>query len=83
LLPSASDHPEALIRVFAARTVRWRHLCGTHLDRLKECGASRYTRYDYTAWGNPIPADGLPRTPVGLALYLKPLSQSMVTKPAG
>jgi hypothetical protein len=24
LLPNASEHPDALIRVFAARTVRWR-----------------------------------------------------------
>src|SRR5579871_4268492 len=30
LLPPASAHPEAMVRVFAARTVRWRS--GSHLD---------------------------------------------------
>ena len=30
LLPKASDHPQALIRVFAARTVRWRGIFAVH-----------------------------------------------------
>jgi len=59
LLPKASEHPEALIRVFAARTVRWRGIFAVHtLIVVKERGAPRYSRYDYTAWGNPIRVDG-------------------------
>jgi hypothetical protein len=59
LLPPPADHPEALIRIYAARTVRWRGIFAVHSWIVfKQRGASRYTRYDYTAWGEPIRADG-------------------------
>jgi hypothetical protein len=59
LLPQPSAHPEALVRVFAARTVRWRGIFAVHSWVVfKEKGASRYTRYDYTAWGEPIRMNG-------------------------
>jgi hypothetical protein len=59
LLPEPADHPEALVRVFAARTVRWRGIFAVHSWIVtKEKNASRYTRYDYTAWGEPIRING-------------------------
>jgi hypothetical protein len=59
LLPTASDHPDALIRVYAARTVRWRGIFAVHTWIVfKEHGASHYVRYDYTAWGAPIRTNG-------------------------
>jgi Protein of unknown function (DUF3750) len=59
LLPDASEHPGALIRGYAARTVRWRGIFAVHSwIVVKERGASHYTRYDYTAWGEPIRMDG-------------------------
>jgi Protein of unknown function (DUF3750) len=59
LLPSASDHPEAIVRVYAARTVRWRGIFAVHTwIVVKERGAPRYSRYGYTAWGEPIRIDG-------------------------
>jgi hypothetical protein len=59
LLPKPSEHPEALIRVFAARTVRWRGIFAVHCwVVVKEPNAPNYTRYDYTAWGEPIRIDG-------------------------
>jgi hypothetical protein len=59
LLPNASEHPDALIREFAARTVRWRGIFAVHTwIVVKERGASRYSRYDCTAWGEPIRVDG-------------------------
>ncbi len=59
LLPQASEYPHALIRVYAARTVRWRGIFAVHSwIVVKERGARRYTRYDYTAWGEPIRVDG-------------------------
>jgi Protein of unknown function (DUF3750) len=59
LLPKPADHADALIRVFAARTVRWRGIFAVHSwIVVKERGASRYSRYDYTAWGEPIRLDG-------------------------
>jgi hypothetical protein len=59
LLPEPSQHPDAVIRVYAARTVRWRGIFAVHSwIVVKERGARRYTRYDYTAWGEPIRVDG-------------------------
>ena len=59
LLPQASAHPDALVRVFAARTVRWRGIFAVHSwIVVKEAGDSGYTRYDYTAWGEPIRVNG-------------------------
>jgi hypothetical protein len=59
LLPPASIHREALIRVFAARTVRWRGIFAVHTwIVLKDKDAGTYSRYDYTAWGDPIRSNG-------------------------
>lgn len=59
LLPKPADHPDAMIRVFAARTVRWRGIFAVHSwIVVKDRGAARYSRYDYTAWGEPIRIDG-------------------------
>jgi hypothetical protein len=59
ILPAPSNHPDAMVRVFAARTVRWRGIFAVHSwIVVKERNASRYTRYDYTAWGDPIRVNG-------------------------
>ena len=55
LLPQASADQPAMVRIFAARTVRWRGIFAVHSwIVVKEAGAKNYTRYDYTAWGEPI-----------------------------
>ena len=55
LLPSPAQHPEALVRIYAARTVRWRGIFAVHSwIVVKQANAPSYTRYDYTAWGEPI-----------------------------
>ncbi len=59
MLPNPTYHLDAVIRVYAARTVRWRGIFAVHTwIVVKERGAPRYTRYDYTAWGEPIRVDG-------------------------
>jgi hypothetical protein len=59
LLPPPAAHPDALVRVFAARTVRWRGIFAVHSWIVtKEPHAASYTRYDYTAWGEPIRING-------------------------
>jgi Protein of unknown function (DUF3750) len=59
LLPSPAEHPDALVRVYAARTVRWRGIFAVHTwIVVKERNGFRYTRYDYTAWGDPIRVNG-------------------------
>ncbi|HEY6456767.1 MAG TPA: DUF3750 domain-containing protein [Steroidobacteraceae bacterium] len=55
LLPPPERMPEALVRVFSARTVSWRGILASHSwIVIKDQGAPRYERFDYTAWGLPI-----------------------------
>ncbi len=59
LLPPAAATPGAVVRVFAAPTVRWRGVFAVHCWIVfKPQGAASYTRYDYTAWGDPIRLNG-------------------------
>jgi hypothetical protein len=59
LLRPAAEQREAVIRVFAARTVRWKGIFATHCwIVVKREGADAYTRYDYTAWGEPVRVNG-------------------------
>jgi hypothetical protein len=54
LLPPASD-PTTRVRILAARTVSWRGVVAHHCwIVIKPHNARTYTRYDYTAWGQPI-----------------------------
>jgi hypothetical protein len=48
-----------MVRIFAARTVRWRGIFAVHSwIVVKEANAASYSRYDYTAWGEPIRING-------------------------
>jgi Protein of unknown function (DUF3750) len=59
LLPTPAEHPGALVRIYAARTVRWRGIFAVHCwIVVKDANAPDYTRYDYTAWGEPIRING-------------------------
>jgi hypothetical protein len=59
LLPPASRHPQALVRIYAARTVSWRGIFAVHSwIVLKDANASAYQRWDLTAWGDPIRMNG-------------------------
>ena len=70
LLPAATTHPDAVVRVFVARTVRWRSIFAVHTwIVVKEKGGATYSRYDYTAWGERIRS--LP-TDDGSATCLRP-----------
>ena len=58
ILPPAGSKA-AVVRIFAAPTVRWRGIFATHSWIVfKPAGASGYTRYDYTAWGDPVRLNG-------------------------
>ncbi|HZF76900.1 MAG TPA: DUF3750 domain-containing protein [Acetobacteraceae bacterium] len=59
ILPSPGQHQPAVVRVLAAQTVRWRGIFAVHCWIVfKPEGARAYTRYDYTAWGEPIRMNG-------------------------
>ena len=58
LLPAPLPQTGAVVRIFSARTVRWRGIVATHSWLVvKEAGAAKYSRFDYTAWGEPIWVD--------------------------
>lgn len=58
LLSPAAQHPDAVVRIFSARTVSWRGIVATHSwIVIKDEGAPAYQRFDYTAWGQPIWVD--------------------------
>jgi Protein of unknown function (DUF3750) len=58
-LPPANQYPDAVVRIFAAQTVRWRGIFATHSwIVLKPAGADSYTRYDYTAWSETVRLNG-------------------------
>lgn len=55
LLPPAHEMPDAVVRIFSARTVSWRGIVATHSWMvIKDARAAAYERFDYTAWGEPI-----------------------------
>jgi hypothetical protein len=59
LLPQPDAKPEAVVRIYAARTVRWRGIFAVHSWIVfKDRNAGTYARYDYTAWGEPIRVNG-------------------------
>lgn len=60
VLPAPARYPAAVVRIFSAQTVRWRGILASHSWIVfKSEGASSYTRYDYTAWGEwPIRVNG-------------------------
>ena len=59
-----------------------KHFCGSHLDRDQGARSSaNYTRYDYTAWGEPTEAMASPRMHAGLAPRQRLSSPSTARRP--
>ena len=50
--PDPATTPEAVVQVYAARTVGWKGLLGVHSwVAVKPTGAAAYTRYEVIGWG--------------------------------
>ncbi len=63
--PDPAATPDAVIQIYAARTVGWRGVMAVHTwVTLKPAGALTYTRYEVMGWGvgNGAPARG--RSPI-------------------
>jgi len=61
LLPDPARHSEALVRIYAARTGRWKGIFAHHSwIVVKEPGARRYTRFDKVGWGSPVRTNAWP-----------------------
>lgn len=58
-LPAADAHPQAMVRIYAARVGRWRGIFAVHSWLVfKGPGAGAYERYDKVGWGRPIRHNG-------------------------
>ncbi len=74
-LPEATAHEPAMVRIYAARTGRWKGNFAVHSwIAFKEKGAARYERFDKVGWGMPIrvnnyPPDGLWYSNRGSAVF--------------
>ncbi len=52
LLPDPASHPDALVRVMAARAWGWKGVVAVHCwIVLKDAGATGYERFDVVGWG--------------------------------
>jgi hypothetical protein len=58
LLPPARARTESAVRIYAARTVRWKGIFAIHTWIVLKQGGGPYERYDLTAWGEPIRVNG-------------------------
>ena len=64
--PDPATTPEAVVQVYAARTVGWRGLLAVHSwIAVKQSGASSYTRYEVMGWGVDRGAPALRRNRTG------------------
>jgi hypothetical protein len=54
LLPPVRADQGAVVRVFSARTVRWRGIIATHSWIVVKEANAAYSRFDFIAWGEPI-----------------------------
>jgi hypothetical protein len=58
LLPPPAAGSPAAVRIYSARTGRWRGIFAVHTwIVIKEAGASRYERFDKVGWGAPLRRD--------------------------
>lgn len=61
LLPRPADHPAAMVRIFAARTGRWRGIFAVHTwIVIKDRNGLSYQRFDKVGWGTPIRINAYP-----------------------
>lgn len=61
LLPDPQTAPQAMIRVYSARTGQWKGIFATHSwIVLKPKDAVAYERYDVVGWGSPVRRNAWP-----------------------
>lgn len=58
ILPAARPDAPALVRVYAARTGRWRGIFAVHSWIVVKDRGGRYERFDKVGWGSPIRRNG-------------------------
>lgn len=60
-LPKPQAHAPAMVRIFAARTGRWRGIFAVHTwIVIKDRNGTRYQRFDKVGWGSPVRVNAYP-----------------------
>ncbi len=53
-LPPAASNPDAMIRIYAARSGRWKSIFAVHHWIVVKPAGGPYSRYDVVGWGTPV-----------------------------
>lgn len=60
-LPAAAQHRPAMVRIFAARTGRWKGIFAVHTwIVIKDKDGQSYQRFDKVGWGQPVRVNNWP-----------------------
>jgi hypothetical protein len=59
-LPAAAGHKPAMVRVFAARTGRWKGIFAVHSWIVVKEKGGDYQRFDKVGWGSPVRINAYP-----------------------
>ncbi|MHA1523925.1 MAG: DUF3750 domain-containing protein [Alphaproteobacteria bacterium] len=60
ILPPARPDTPAMVRIYSARTGRWRGIFATHTWIVVKPQGGQYERYDKVGWGTPLRRDAFP-----------------------
>jgi len=61
ILPDPSQNPEAMVRVYSARTGRWKGIFAVHTWLvIKQRAGTRYHRFEVVGWGRPVRQNNYP-----------------------
>ncbi|MFK8250758.1 DUF3750 domain-containing protein [Ancylobacter terrae] len=60
ILPTAQTHPDAMVRIYAARVGRWRGIFAVHSWIVVKDQGGAFERFDKVGWGSPIRRNGYP-----------------------
>jgi len=61
ILPDPRQNTEAMVRIYTARTGRWKGIFAVHSWLvIKRASGTRYHRYDVVGWGKPVRHDNFP-----------------------
>ena len=78
VLPSPAQHEEAMVRIYSARTGRWRGIFAVHSwIVIKRRSENQYHRFDVLGWGSPVRHNEFP--PDGYWYSSKPELQYQVS----
>jgi hypothetical protein len=59
-LPPAATHPQAMIRIYAARSGRWKSIFAVHHWIVVKPADGNYSRYEVVGWGTPVRHNNYP-----------------------